>query len=70
MRLTVNVPVSVTPRKLRGISVIKSPTFSKIKTSSFEYMKPCINHEIEAEEVRRPAKWRRIRDSLEKIEIL
>jgi len=50
--------------------VNKSQTFSKIKTSTFEYMKSCINHEIEATEVRRAAKWSERRDTLEKIEIL
>ena len=65
-----SVLVSVMPTKLRGISVNKSRTFSKIKTSTFEYMKSCINNEIEATEVRRAAKWSERRDTLEKIEIL
>ncbi len=64
-----SVLVSVMPTKMRGISVNKSRTFSKIKTSTFEYMKSCINHEIEATEVRRTAKRSERRDTLEKIEI-
>ena len=51
MRSTVSVLVNVMPRKL-GARVIKSLTFLKIKTSTFEYMKSCIDHEIEAKEVR------------------
>lgn len=65
-----SVLVSVMPTKMRGISVNKSQTFSKIKTSTFEYMKSCINHEIETTEVRREAKWSERRDTLKKIEIL